>query len=218
MSGPRSSSGSPMSPDFSSAPDLTQEERLLIRSFVTSRRDGESGNTRLLFQQIDFDCIWSGEAVFHYCTTRLARIRDLCTDGQLQECLRTKLQILQTAWKEKDSVPSFRPYAGEIDAIRAHQASLERRIPTWHDEAAAEDEPSGLHTPRSEPPIDVSHTPGKPDLSDPTKASPVVLGDSSDGSSGEVRLCPQLFGLLSQLDYASHVDAPRDSHPTSYKP
>ena len=186
MSATRSSSGSPIAPDFSSAPELTQSERMLIRSFVTSCGDGTQGASSLLLQQVDYDSLWSGEDVFTYCTSRLARIRDKCTDVQLQGCLQTKLHLMEQAWKEKDSTPSFRPYAGSIDAIRAQQIVTGRSLPTYRAVVAPEVNECPI-TPRCQTPIDVSSTPIEECHTPPATVDPVQVGDTSSGSEDEVR-------------------------------
>ena len=159
---------------------------MLFRSFLTSCTDGTQGASSLLFQQVDYDCIWSGEAVYTYCTSRLARIRDNCTDVQLHGCLQTKLQVLQQAWRDKDSTPSFRPYAGAINAIRAQESRLGRSLPSYRAVASPEDDDGPL-TPRMDTPVDVCHTPTEVGQTPPAEDSPVSVGDSSSSGEDEVR-------------------------------
>lgn len=91
-------------PDFASVPELGEEERALIRSYV-KRTDPEAGRrvSPKLLHPSDADSIRFGARyIYEYKIKRLTKLRDMATDDRLKACLGARMQCMEDAWAVRD--------------------------------------------------------------------------------------------------------------------
>lgn len=177
----RSSSGSPVSPDFSSAPGLTATEQLLFRSYVSKRRTGTVVTAADLREDEDRDAVNCGPGAYEFSVSRLRTMRDGAVDEDLRECLSLKIGVLEQAWGHRG--PNGQAYTGAIrDLKKSHQSvAAYYRLPMWR---GSSPELQGSCFPEPATPPRLVHRKADPRLTKRTqkrrKTADFELGDSAD--------------------------------------
>lgn len=177
----RSSSGSPVSPDFSSAPGLTATEQLLFRSYVSKRRTGKAVTAADLREDEDRDAVNCGPGAYEFSVSRLRILRDGAVDEDLRECLSLKIGILEQAWGHRG--PNGQAYTGAIEDLKKSHQSLAAmsRLPMWR---GCSPEPHGSCFPEPATPPRRVYRKADPRMPERTQKRRItadfVLGDSAD--------------------------------------
>ena len=157
----------PMSPDFKSVPEMPENERAVIRTFVARDQAGAQRCPEQLLLQSDLQSLRFGGKVLDWKLARLKRLREQAEDPELQAAIACK-HATMLGYRSHPAPRCSRPGPASISVLRARYAGVVaavlRRAPTQAGPESPIKSPGHpAQDTESQPPGEVQGCPTPPD-------------------------------------------------------
>ena len=161
----RNASGMPMSPDFKSVPEMPENERAVIRTFVARDQAGAQRCPEQLLLQSDLQSLRFGGKVLDWKLARLKRLREQAEEPELQAAIACKLATM-LEHRSQPAPHCSRPSSISVGVLRARYAALVaatlRRAPTQAGPDFPRQPPGQPAQAKESPPGEVQGCPSPP--------------------------------------------------------